>query len=164
MFGVLRVCRTVLPAMRAQGKGLIVNTSSVLGFLPAPFMGLYASAKHALEGLSESFDHEVRGFGIRVTLVEPNFTRTGLGGHAASVATSIDAYAAMKAKALSAIDKNIRSGASPESVAAEILRAVEAPFKMRRPVGASARLLSRLRRFMPAGPVDSALRKTFALN
>ncbi len=164
VFGVLRVARAVLPAMRRQGKGLIVNTSSVLGFLPAPFMGLYASSKHALEGLSESLDHEVRGFGVRVVLVQPNFTKTEFGGHATSVSGVIDAYDGMKAKVFAAVGKNIQSGAPAGAVAAEILRAAQAPFRMRRPVGFSAKLLSRLRRFMPAGPVNSSLRKTFALN
>jgi NAD(P)-dependent dehydrogenase (short-subunit alcohol dehydrogenase family) len=74
VFGVLRMIRAVLPSMRRERSGLIINVSSVLGFLPAPFMGLYASSKHAIEGLSESLDHEVRGLGIRVTLVEPSFT------------------------------------------------------------------------------------------
>jgi NAD(P)-dependent dehydrogenase (short-subunit alcohol dehydrogenase family) len=82
VFGVLRMVRAVLPAMRRQGSGTIVNTSSVLGLLPGPFMGLYASSKHALEGLSESLDHEVRGFGIRVVLVEPSFTKTQIGTNA----------------------------------------------------------------------------------
>jgi NAD(P)-dependent dehydrogenase (short-subunit alcohol dehydrogenase family) len=164
VFGVLRVSRAVLPAMRRQRSGFIVNTSSVLGFLPGPFMGLYASSKHALEGLSESLDHEVRGFGIRVALVQPNFTRTEFGGHATTVAGAIDAYAAMKASVFAAVGKNIQTGEKPNAVASEILRAVQAPFRMRRPVGSSARLLSRLRRFLPAGPVDSGLRKTFALN
>ncbi len=76
VFGVLRMMRAVLPSMRRERSGLIINVSSVLGFLPAPFMGLYASSKHAVEGLSESLDHEVRGLGIRVTLVEPSFTNT----------------------------------------------------------------------------------------
>ena len=164
VFSVLRVSRAVLPVMRRQGKGLIINTSSVLGFLPAPFMGLYAASKHALEGLSESLDHEVRGFGVRVTLVQPNFTRTEFGGHATPAAKAIDAYGAMKAKVFAAVGKNIETGATPDTVAAEILRAAQGPFRMRRPVGFGARLLSRLRRFMPAGPVDSSLRKTFALN
>ena len=77
-FGVLRMCRAVLPAMRQQGAGRIVNVSSVLGFLPAPYMGIYAATKHAIEGYSESLDHEVRQFGIRVSVIEPGFTRTRL--------------------------------------------------------------------------------------
>jgi short-subunit dehydrogenase len=77
-FGVLRMCQAVLPIMRRQNDGRIVNISSVLGFLPAPYMGIYATTKHALEGYSESLDHEVRQFGIRVSLIEPGFTRTNL--------------------------------------------------------------------------------------
>ena len=62
--------------MRRQGKGRIVNLSSVLGFIPAPYSALYSSTKHAVEGYSESLDHELRPFGIRVVLVEPAYTRT----------------------------------------------------------------------------------------
>jgi NAD(P)-dependent dehydrogenase (short-subunit alcohol dehydrogenase family) len=78
VFGVLRMIQAVLPGMRRQGSGLIVNLSSILGFIPAPFMGVYASTKHAIEGLSESLDHEVRAFGIRVVLIEPHYIRTNL--------------------------------------------------------------------------------------
>jgi NAD(P)-dependent dehydrogenase (short-subunit alcohol dehydrogenase family) len=77
-FGVLRLCQAVLPIMRQQRQGRIVNISSVFGFLPAPYMGIYAAAKHAIEGYSESLDHEVRQFGIRVSVVQPGFTRTSL--------------------------------------------------------------------------------------
>src|SRR5712671_5286667 len=71
-------CQAVLPIMRQQDYGRIINISSVLGFLPAPYMGIYAATKHAIEGYSESLDHEVRRFGIRVSMIEPGFTRTNL--------------------------------------------------------------------------------------
>ena len=76
VFGVLRMTNAVLPAMRRQGKGRIINMSSILGLIPAPYNALYASTKHALEGYSESLDHELRTFGIWVVLVEPGVTRT----------------------------------------------------------------------------------------
>src|SRR3954447_8478295 len=76
VFGSIRMIRAVLPQMREQGSGRIINVSSVLGFLPAPFGALYAATKHAIEGYSESLDHEVREHGVRVLLVEPAYTRT----------------------------------------------------------------------------------------
>ncbi len=78
-FGVLRMSRAILPIMREQGSGRIANISSVLGFLPAPYQGIYAASKHALEGYSGSLDHEVRQFGIRVSVIESGFMRTNLG-------------------------------------------------------------------------------------
>ena len=63
--------KAVLPHMRAQGGGRIINISSVLGVAPQPFMALYVASKHAIEGYSESMDHEVREHGVRVLLVEP---------------------------------------------------------------------------------------------
>jgi short-subunit dehydrogenase len=76
LFGAIRMTRAVLPLMRAGGGGRIVNISSLFGLVPAPYMALYAASKHALEGYSESLDHEVRTQGIRVVLVEPAYTRT----------------------------------------------------------------------------------------
>src|SRR5204863_7673293 len=68
VFGVFRVTNAVLPAMRRQGSGRIINVSSVLGLIPAPYSALYSSTKHALEGYSDSLDHESRAFGLSVTL------------------------------------------------------------------------------------------------
>ena len=163
VFGVLRMVRAVLPAMRRQGSGTIVNTSSVLGFLPGPFMGLYASSKHALEGLSESLDHEVRGFGIRVVLVEPGFTKTPFGANAIPARQTIAAYAGTLRQVSDTIIARTQDGSGPETVAAEILRAVERSHRMHRPVGFEARLVSRLRRFMLTRPVDRSVRKVFGL-
>ena len=64
LFGVLRVTNAVLPTMRRQASGRIINMSSVMGLIPAPYLALYSSTKHALEGYSESLDHELRAFGI----------------------------------------------------------------------------------------------------
>lgn len=76
VFGVVRLTKAVLPVMRRQGSGRIVNVSSVLGLIPAPYSALYAATKHAIEGYTESLDHELRAQGIRAVLVEPAFTRT----------------------------------------------------------------------------------------
>src|SRR5881397_323930 len=62
-FGIVRMTRAVLPHMRARGNGRIINISSVLGFLPAPYMAIYAATKHAVEGYTESLDHELRNWG-----------------------------------------------------------------------------------------------------
>lgn len=77
-FGVLRVCRAVLPVMRAQGAGHIVNIGSIGGLIAIPYQGLYSASKFALEGATEALRLEVKQFGIRVVLVEPGDHRTGL--------------------------------------------------------------------------------------
>src|SRR4249920_2582371 len=74
-FGLIRMTRAVVPHMRRQGRGRILNIGSVLGFLPMPFGALYAATKHAVEGYSESLDHELRTRGIRVSVIEPAYTR-----------------------------------------------------------------------------------------
>jgi NAD(P)-dependent dehydrogenase (short-subunit alcohol dehydrogenase family) len=75
-FGVLRVCRAVLPAMRERGSGYIINIGSIGGLIAIPYQGLYSASKFALEGLSESLRVEVKDFGIRVVIVEPGDHKT----------------------------------------------------------------------------------------
>ena len=75
-FGIVRMTRAVVPHMRRQGGGRIINIGSVFGFLPMPYMALYAATKHAIEGYSESLDHELRTKGIRVSVIEPANTNT----------------------------------------------------------------------------------------
>src|SRR6266853_5416052 len=77
-FGTLRVTQQILPIMRSQGFGRIVNVSSILGVIPGPFMGIYTATKHAIEGYTETLDHEIRGFGVRAMLVQPSFTNTSI--------------------------------------------------------------------------------------
>lgn len=163
VFGLLRTTRAVLPHMRAQRYGRIVNVSSVLGFLPAPYMALYAASKHAVEGLSETLDHEVRQFGIRVALVEPSFTRTNLDINAPQTAAKIPEYQQQFGVVAQTIQKAVRKAPDPDGVASTIVDAALGAWKMRHTPKGEARLLARLRRFMPAGAVEKGLRKTFGL-
>jgi NAD(P)-dependent dehydrogenase (short-subunit alcohol dehydrogenase family) len=163
VFGILRTVQAVLPHMRARRSGRIVNVSSVLGFLPAPYMGLYSASKHAVEGLSETLDHEVRQFGIRVSLVEPHYTRTNLDINSPHASSPIAAYDSERSLVARVITDSVGKAPEPDGVANTIVEAALGPWRMRRTPAGQASLLSKLRRFMPAAPVDSSLRKSFGL-
>ncbi len=80
-FGVLRVCRAVLPAMRRRGAGLIVNVTSIGAQIALPYQGHYTASKLALEGMSQALRMEAAGFGVRVVVVAPGDFRTGFTAH-----------------------------------------------------------------------------------
>ena len=164
VFGVMRMTQAVLPAMRAQRSGRIINISSVLGFLPAPFMSVYAATKHAVEGYSESLDHEVRNFGVRVIVVEPGFTRTNLGRHNGN-GRPVSEYSMDRERVAASIRENIDHGADPATVADVVVRAATARTPaLHYQVGANARLLRVLRSIAPASLVDRGIRKEFGLD
>jgi NAD(P)-dependent dehydrogenase (short-subunit alcohol dehydrogenase family) len=163
VFGILRTIQAVLPHMRAQRGGRIVNVSSVLGFLPAPYMGLYSASKHAVEGLSETLDHEVRQFGIRVTLVEPSYTKTNLEASSPQAGLKIPDYDRERDVVSRSVADSVNSAPEPSGVAHTIVEAALGTWRMRRTPAGQASILSKLRRFMPAGPVDTSLRKKLGL-
>ncbi|RTR12447.1 oxidoreductase [Azospirillum griseum] len=164
MFGVIRMTNAVLPIMRHQKSGRIINLSSALGFIPAPYSALYAATKHAVEGYSESLDHELRTLGIRVTLVEPAYTRTSFDANIIKPDRSLDAYASTRADVAMAVEDAIRKGDTPETVAKTIVKAAtEDEPKLRYPAGKVARQVSLLRRFVPAAAFDKSLRKMLRL-
>ncbi|MBB4593909.1 MULTISPECIES: oxidoreductase [Xanthomonas] len=163
VLGILRTLQAVLPHMRAQRAGRIVNVSSVLGFLPAPYMGVYAASKHAVEGLSESLDHELRQFGIRVTLVEPAYTKTSLGSNSPVAQTPIAEYDRERGVVSRAVTGHIDNAPEPQDVASTVVDAALGAWRMRRTPPGQASLLRKLRRFMPAGAVDGSLRKQLGL-
>jgi NAD(P)-dependent dehydrogenase (short-subunit alcohol dehydrogenase family) len=163
-FGVLRMVQAVLPSMREQRSGRIVNLSPVVGFLPAPYMGIYGASKHALEGYSESLDHEVRQFGIRVSVVEPGFTRTNLDQNGQLASQHLEAYAAERDRAREAVRASIAHGENPATVAAVVSEALKSRSQRRRyPVGREAKFLSILKKLAPAQLLDKGIRKQFGL-
>ena len=164
-FGVARVTRAVLPMMRAQGSGRVLMVSSVVGFIPAPFLGYYGASKHALEGYSESLDHEVRGFGVRVVLIEPGFMKTKIDDNSAQAAKPIDAYAAVRERMTAGVTTAIENGDDPAMVATAIVQVASvAQPKRRYTVGKGTGALATLRSFMPAGMFDKSLRSQFKLD
>ena len=164
LFGVIRLTQAVLPTMRRQRAGRIVNISSVMGLIPAPFMALYAASKHALEGYSESLDHEVRGSGIRVVLVEPAYTRTSFEGNVYQADRQLDVYESARTNAEGVMRDAMKVADSPELVASAVVKAsTEASPHGRYAAGRTARQVSLLRRFVPASAFDRSLRKQMRL-
>jgi NAD(P)-dependent dehydrogenase (short-subunit alcohol dehydrogenase family) len=159
-FGVIRMTKAVLPHMRAQGSGRIINISSVLGLVPAPYMAVYAATKHAIEGYSESVDHEVREHGVRVLLIEPAYTKTGFEAKAVRPDAPLPIYAGQRQVFDHVMARAMAGGDDPATVAASIVAAATDPKpKLRYTVGSTARRVSALRRFVPAWAFDRQIRK-----
>ncbi|MCX5055471.1 oxidoreductase [Streptomyces sp. NBC_00452] len=160
VLGVIRMTKAVLPHMRAQGGGRVINISSVLGLIPQPYMALYVAAKHAVEGYSESLDHEVREHGIRVLLVEPAFTKTSFDTNAAQPDTPLPLYAERRRIFDEVIADAMKAGDDPAVVAKVIVAAAtEKKPKLRYTAGPLAARMRTLRRFAPTATFDKGIRK-----
>jgi NAD(P)-dependent dehydrogenase (short-subunit alcohol dehydrogenase family) len=164
LFGVMRTTKAVLPVMRRQRAGRIVNISSVMGLIPAPYLALYASSKHALEGYSVSLDHEIRDAGVRVVLVEPAYTRTSFESNLVQPDQQLDDYQSARSNAESVMRDSMKNADSPEVVAKAVLKASTAAKPRRRyTAGGMARQVSLLHRFVPESAFDKSLRKQMRL-
>jgi NAD(P)-dependent dehydrogenase (short-subunit alcohol dehydrogenase family) len=164
-FGIVRMTRAVVPHMRRQGSGRIINIGSVLGFLPAPYMALYAATKHAIEGYSESLDHELRTKGIRVSVIEPSYTRTEFDAHLLEADSKLDEYRAARTAMGKKVREAVAAADEPSVVAGVVLQAAAAAQpKLRYTAGKGASRLRWLRRFAPAGVMDAGIRKEFRLD
>ena len=139
VFGLLAVTRAVLPHMRRQRRGHIINISSIGGYEAYPGWGVYGATKFAVEGLSEALAHELQPLGIRVTVVEPGFFRTNFLDSTSLSKTSreIDDYdATVGAVRRFAADANHAQPGDPAKLAKALLALVNAPNPPRRlPLG-----------------------------
>jgi NAD(P)-dependent dehydrogenase (short-subunit alcohol dehydrogenase family) len=159
-FGVVRMTRAVVPHMRRQGSGRIINIGSVLGFLPMPYGALYAATKHAIEGYSESLDHELRTWGIRVSVIEPAYTKTQFDANFLEADSKLDVYREVRAVLGKTLTEVMATADEPDVVAAAVLNAAIAVHpKVRYTAGRRASRLRWLRRFAPSRVLDAGIRK-----
>jgi NAD(P)-dependent dehydrogenase (short-subunit alcohol dehydrogenase family) len=160
VFGLMRMTRAVLPHMRAQGSGRIVNVSSLGGFVPSPFMTVYVSTKHAVEGYSESLDHEVREHGIRVLRVQPGPVNTPFDANVVLADSPLPVYAHRRRVFEDVMAEAMRGGEDPAVVAKVIVAAAtDAKPKSRYLAGSTAERVAVLRRVAPARLFDRSIRK-----
>lgn len=164
VFGVIRMTNAVLPSMRRRGKGRIINIGSVLGLIPAPYAAHYSAAKHAIEGYSESLDHEVRSFNIRVSVIEPAFVRTVFDQNGIKPDSILNEYDRARAD-VDALLRDVMPKADLPDVVADVVvkAAADARPRRRYTAGKTAQQISLLRRFAPAEIFDKSLRKQFRL-
>jgi NAD(P)-dependent dehydrogenase (short-subunit alcohol dehydrogenase family) len=161
LFGAIRMIRAVLPVMRQQGSGRIINISSVVGQVAPRYAGIYAASKFALEGISEALHEEVRPFGVTVSLVGPSYVKTSITSQQASHPVAV--YASGKQAAMNALRTRIAHGMEPHTVAVAVLRAatVTQP-RLRYLVGRDAKALVLMKRLLPEPLFERVRRRVFS--
>jgi NAD(P)-dependent dehydrogenase (short-subunit alcohol dehydrogenase family) len=156
-FGAVRVIQSVLPLMRTQRNGIIVNISSIGGRIAFPFSPSYASTKFAIEGMSEALQYEVAQFGIRVILIEPGIIKTNFFENIKRARKAEDPsspYLQLLQKRIVKVKRMFETGTAAEVVAKVILKAVTScgeERNLRYVIGSDATLLTEKRRSMTDG-------------
>jgi NAD(P)-dependent dehydrogenase (short-subunit alcohol dehydrogenase family) len=164
-FGAFRVCRAVLPALRSQRSGYIVNIGSIGGLIAIPYQAMYSASKFALEGLSESLRMEVRPFGVKVVIIEPGDHKTALTENRTEISGGTDAYSQSFHAALARTAHDEQSGPGPEQVARLLYRIVNTRDpRLRYTIGpATQRAAVWLKRFLPYSITEYSMRTYFGL-
>jgi len=164
LFGVHRVTVAALPLLREAGNGRIVNISSLSGLNALPFAALYSASKWALEGYSESLRHEVKQFGISVSVVEPGVVRSEARQSPLRPNKSIAAYAAAKQRAHGVILRGDQTGMDADQVAKCVLAIVLSPSpKLRYRVGKDAAWLPRFK-WLAWSLYEGGIRRRYGLD
>jgi NAD(P)-dependent dehydrogenase (short-subunit alcohol dehydrogenase family) len=164
-FGVHRMVRALLPHMRHQRSGRILNISSLAGLSSVPYLGMYSASKFALEGYSEALRVEVQPFGIHVSQIEAGFLHTPMGAHRQQAADRIEEYDSGRESAYSVFLRDEERGPPAEVIADAVLGILRSRRpRLRYVVGQQARRTVRLRRFLPASLYERGIRRAFRLD
>jgi len=160
-FGVMACCRAVLPIMRAQRDGLIINISSVAGFIAIPYQAMYSSSKYALEAMTEALRIEVKPFNIRVSLIAPGDMKTNF-VREYTVKSHDSVYKERCTKAVQAMIESEHKGPGPEVVLKELKKILyKRNPAIRRVVGFQYKLIAFLIRLLPKKLVHYVVEKLY---
>jgi NAD(P)-dependent dehydrogenase (short-subunit alcohol dehydrogenase family) len=163
-WGAVRVINAVLPTMRKQRSGRIINVSSLAGLVGAPAQAFYTASKYALEGYSEALSLELHSFGIHVSLIEPGFFRTNIRALPAPADRHIAAYDDARNTIALELRESLAHGGDPQAVADAIARiaASKSP-RLRYRIGTDAIWIPRLKAILPNALFFARVRKRFGL-
>lgn len=164
-FGVVRMVKAVLPLMRQQNQGHIINVSSFSGVSAIPFMGVYSASKFALEGYTEALRMEVKPFNIHVSLTEAGFLKTPMMDKRQASAASLKEYDPWRQRAFKAIRDQEQKAPGPELVAETLLKIISSiKPRLRYLIGSQAKFTSLLKWYLPEGLYEQGKRNTFGLD
>lgn len=161
-FGIMMVCRNILPIMRKKQKGLIVNISSVAGFITIPFQSMYSASKYALEAMTEALRMEVKEFGINVSLIEPGDMKTNFVRETVEHTSNDSVYKEKCDKAVNEMIKCEMKGPEPKVVVREfkkILNSKKPP--IRKIVGLDYKVVGLLKKLCPSNFVEYIVTKIY---
>ena len=167
LYGAIAVIQQVLPAMRAQGSGRIINIASIAGYMGLPFRGAYSASKGALLLMSEALRMEVKQFGIEVTTISPGDYATNIASrryHTPVIENS--PYAEVYAKQLQLMNEHVDSGGDPKEMADKILKVINTKHpKVHYKQGSFLQKFSIvLKRLLPSKGYEKMLMKHYSLN
>jgi NAD(P)-dependent dehydrogenase (short-subunit alcohol dehydrogenase family) len=165
VFGPLELTRAYLPAMRAASAGTIVFVGSLIAELPVPFQSDYAAPKLALWCYAQSLQHELRPYGIRTTLVQPGYVRTGIGAKRPCVAPRDSPYFSRSTTVKGKVQREHDRAGDPATVARHLRRLTEraGPLPARTTVGARAAALIFVKRFLSDARIEALVAQRFGL-
>ncbi|MFN9999214.1 MAG: SDR family oxidoreductase [bacterium] len=165
--GPLRVIQSVLPSMRTNKRGLIINTTSIGGQIAIPFDGMYSASKFALEGMSEALSLELIPFGIKVVILEPGDINTGMSAKSKSTLVNNEQspYFRYHTTAQNAAIENERSGSSPLIIAKKIEHIISESHPSLRYIGGSLleNLMIPLKRLLPSRFFENLVARQYKL-
>jgi short-subunit dehydrogenase len=164
-FGVVRMVKAVLPLMRQQKQGQIINISSLSGLSSIPFMGFYSASKFALEGYTEALRLELKPFNIHVSLTEAGFLKTPMMNRRQVSTAQLSEYDTWRQRAFKAVRDHEQKAPGPELVSQTIFSIIASKTpRLRYAIGSQAKLTTRLQQFLPEGLYESGKRSTFRLD